>query len=1498
MSSNPQDCMHALTLIGVQNHDERSHYNVSVELDDVEILRTTQVLETSKIVFSTKCDATGKDTSIVRFKLYRVLDDEVEDTSLEGEVQYSLTELKSAHGIEQDNGFSVVLPPSGVSFSVRLKPSQIEERSDTAARCLTPSAENNSGTGLQSMDWGSLCDRANNLMSSYNQTHRGEDIEEAIRILLDWYNDLPSGSKDHAACANSLGLAFYTRLRHTNSIDDLEQAVHYWSIVLESWAPGSPFYVPLVVNLGGMLRRRFEWQGNFEDIEHAIIMYSAAKTRCPPDNPYRHNLLNNYASAVLSRFEQTGDPQDLDLSIQTHQECLLLRPPGHPSRFSTLSNLADAICVRYRHRGNADDLTRAMAYYRGALELCPAESSSYSIVLMNVGIMLRYSFERNGDLQSLNTAIEHYSVALSACSDNHPTRSSLLANYAGALYLRFTQSGDTNDLEYSIELYTNSLANQPLTHAHRFSSLHGLAIALMSLFKVNGVPEYLDLATTYIASSMALCGPSHPEHISVLMVWINCLIMRYKARGDISDLDAAIEHSEAAIHICPTESTNYFPLLTHVNNALSTRFAQRQDVGDLKRIIDYCDSALRDFPHHHISTRVLAMDRADALLQRYFHEGGMDALEHAISFYRDIMQDLSGGHQAFSRVLIQLASALQARFEQNGKSDDLNCAVNHYRTACEACPPGHDDYSAAFSGLGNALLLRHQIFGPLGDLDESLVHLAHVVEARTLATNHPDYPKGLANFAYAIFVRYQNQHDVTDLDIAVSYLKLALDHPNQSEGRHILTYLATVLSARYDEREDIDDLQESIKMFEKALPMFGPQNPQALHLRRNLACSLQKMYEKRQTIEDLNAAVAHFEAYMTISPENHPDLPLALISLASCRHMRAKASKDDDGFRNAILLLAVASEKLPEAHPWVFLIYRLYTTIFKDYYRLTGNTSFLEKAFQYHELASSAPGIHTWDQLSMAFRWRTDADAFHHMSALEAYKTSMKLLDRHIMATPTLSGRYKALLGTILRDTPSLAADATACAIIEGDLELAVELSEQGRGLLWSQMSRFRTTLDELRVFDDEGHRLADEFESLSAQLERRQSDSSGVGTVPQSLRRSQLEQEARHYRQLSSQWDAVVTKIRQKQGFAYFLNPMPYKELRAAAIAGPVVIINASIKRCDGIIITKEGPPRLIPLPHASLAGIATTSNDLRNVLRNTGGVGEERMRETQLIPVLRRLWDAVLAPIVEELLTIVPKGSRVWWCPTSKLTSMPIHAAGPYRKGASNMPNIYVSSYTPTISALIRSRRQNASKIALNTPSFVSIGQSKPNSGSGERELEAVGAELELVKSLVPSSMSCSEVSGDEGTVSGATQALKTNSWVHLACHGRQDFVQPFESSFALRDKPLRLLDIIQAEPENPEFAFLSACHTAVGDKNAPDEVIHLAAGMQFCGFRSVIGTMWAVDDTTAHHMVKEFYDAMFTGKIDCRNAARALNKASKSVDKDKVPMDQRVVFIHIGA
>ena len=42
---------------------------------------------------------------------------------------------------------------------------------------------------------------------------------------------------------------------------------------------------------------------------------------------------------------------------------------------------------------------------------------------------------------------------------------------------------------------------------------------------------------------------------------------------------------------------------------------------------------------------------------------------------------------------------------------------------------------------------------------------------------------------------------------------------------------------------------------------------------------------------------------------------------------------------------------------------------------------------------------------------------------------------------------------------------------------------------------------------------------------------------------------------------------------------------------------------------------------------------------------------------------------------------------------------------------------------------------------------------------------------------------------------------------------------------------------------------------DEWSPDEAIHLAAAMQFSGFRSVIGAMWSVDDDVVGKIVSIF-------------------------------------------
>ena len=282
------------------------------------------------------------------------------------------------------------------------------------------------------------------------------------------------------------------------------------------------------------------------------------------------------------------------------------------------------------------------------------------------------------------------------------------------------------------------------------------------------------------------------------------------------------------------------------------------------------------------------------------------------------------------------------------------------------------------------------------------------------------------------------------------------------------------------------------------------------------------------------------------------------------------------------------------------------------------------------------------------------------------------------------------------------------------------------------------------------------------------------------------------------------------------------------------------------------------------------------------------------ELCRILRGLWDDVVSPIADFLRTIYPSGSRIWWCPTAEFSLLPLHAAGPYRKGQRNFADLYISSYTPTLTALIRARHGDALDSAADRKRFMAIGQA---TALGESELVSVSAELATIAQHVDGLAAFTRIEDQEARIPRVVEELGKHQWIHLACHGLPNSQRPFESAFALADGHLTIQRIIQCELKNPQFAYLSACHTTVGDGKRPDEAIHLASAMQFSGFRSVIGTMWAVDDTETNKTTSIFYKHMVGGSgcLDHTRAALALHKTMRSVD---VPFDQRVLYIHIGA
>jgi CHAT domain-containing protein len=118
----------------------------------------------------------------------------------------------------------------------------------------------------------------------------------------------------------------------------------------------------------------------------------------------------------------------------------------------------------------------------------------------------------------------------------------------------------------------------------------------------------------------------------------------------------------------------------------------------------------------------------------------------------------------------------------------------------------------------------------------------------------------------------------------------------------------------------------------------------------------------------------------------------------------------------------------------------------------------------------------------------------------------------------------------------------------------------------------------------------------------------------------------------------------------------------------------------------------------------------------------------------------------------------------------------------------------------------------------------------------------ELQNIEKHVPSKFLVKLGTGQvPATVEGVSTHLPHTHVVHFACHGKQDINDPLESGLMLDDGLLKVKEIMNHPMPNASLAFLSACETAMGAENLPDEAMHIAASLLFAGFRGVVATMW---------------------------------------------------------
>ena len=259
----------------------------------------------------------------------------------------------------------------------------------------------------------------------------------------------------------------------------------------------------------------------------------------------------------------------------------------------------------------------------------------------------------------------------------------------------------------------------------------------------------------------------------------------------------------------------------------------------------------------------------------------------------------------------------------------------------------------------------------------------------------------------------------------------------------------------------------------------------------------------------------------------------------------------------------------------------------------------------------------------------------------------------------------------------------------------------------------------------------------------------------------------------LSSEWEKIIGQIREIDGFHNFLQAVPFPALQTAAVEGPVILINISNFCSDAIIIHNDKPPTIVTLPNVQPKHLTHLGEQLALARQqDTSGCS------TIILPILHDLWNNIVFPVCSCLSQLgVPKQSHIWWCSTSTLCALPLHAAGLYEPGKQNfnLPDIYTSSYTPTLSALISVRSNTVIGQSI-VPKLLVIGQPDMESLSNlQEEINDIQKFGDFVDVLV----------GMNASHEAVLQGLQQHSWAHFACHGHLgDNSQPFHASFQLHD------------------------------------------------------------------------------------------------------------------
>ncbi|CAE6514096.1 unnamed protein product, partial [Rhizoctonia solani] len=975
--------------------------------------------------------------------------------------------------------------------------------------------------------------------------------------------------------------------------------------------------------------------------------------------------------------------------------------------------------------------------------------------------------------------------------------------------------GELDNLERAMAYMRRELVSTSDGHPDLPKRLSRLGISYGDRFKCLGELGDLEKAIEHISRALSLAlenDPDQPKRLGDLGEFHG---YRFHLLGDLDDLEKAMEYTHRAVALTPSDHPELPCRLNNLGALYGDQFFLLNELAGSEKAIEYGSRALALTPDGHpdLPTRLHELRVLHG--NRSTHSNAQEIFEKAIECMSRAFALTPDGHPHLPSQLAGLGMSHRNRFERLGDLEDLEKAIEYASRALALTPDGHPDLSIRHADLGVSHTHRFQRLGELGDVEKAIEYTSRALALTP--DSHPHLSILLQDLGVSHTHRFQRLGELGDVEKAIEYgsRALALTPDSHPQLSILLQNLGVSHAHRFQRLGELGDIEKAIEYGSRALALTPDGHPHLSILLQNLGVSHTHRFQRLGELGDVETAIEYESRALELTPDGHPDLSIQLAILGMSYRNRFEHLGEPEDLENAIGCGSRALELTPDDHPTLpdkhFLLaessllrYRLT--------QLTGNPSDLQGTLDSFRMATQSLAGSPRNKFKYALQWAEFASKESLLNCIEAYQTAINILPQFIWLGATTNQRYQDLV-----QAQNLATRAAAAAILASEYKLALEWLENARCVVWNQSLMLRLPLDQLHASHPA---LATRLQAISNQLhnagsESRESQALTSGSLT-------LEQVAQRHRRLAMEYDELISQTRALPGFENFLRPIKANTLVTAAHFGPIVVINCHEDRCDALVISPgRDTIEHVPLPNFNGETAQNTRLEMEKSVQNSqlgsqlgkiGVKGRPVPGETfNFKTVLLVLWHDVVKPILDFLGYTIHNSTgnlpHITWCPTGVLSFLPLHAAGDYDRPQSRVFDYVISSYTPTLTALLIS---TPSSVDRNTK-VLAIGQ--PNT-PGHTPLPSIVKELAYLKLHTLNKVEYTEILGNQATVAAVLDGMEQHDWVHLACHAHQNVQDPTKSGFFLHDDTLDLASINRRSFKKRGLAYLSAAQTATGD------------------------------------------------------------------------------------